>query len=1135
MSQTYCNDTPDTGIGFIASTQAPDTCTIADATAAGGDALSKMGTSIPTPFARLFLYKSAFSEVNRWETSAPGNHEFDGHAANGQPAVATSYHKLISEWLDMMEFVFHHGTDRDMQATAWTTADEARLCNSQNAAHKKLGQALRANRKATLDGATTIHIFRYNGIIAGGTSPFTIVYASPNWRRDAAQAGVGLARGGGGNLFDDNVVPLYRRDQDFRRYLYRIRAAHAAAAGDGKALLADDLAKYIELTLHHYEPNLPQPLPEPPAAEYDDPANYDNVKDDRQGNIVVKGLALKAYKTVAGAVMGSDYMMRPTATRYKTENVDGATVEVPAPLVLTQQGNDGTHYWKGAKWDPATVIPPNQPYELTLREVPGSHNDFYPFVTADDLLEEKIVRVSYNINSQRYHTGSAHHTQFLLPVRRRLFQFFNIDDLDSLLTLAYDKDTDTVTVRLTIPVHGPRPVEITRTYAKADFIVCDAKNQMFNVAVFPFYRIEGSKVPNANVYEVMLGYAGADKSLAFYNISSLETPIEADGVQRMYATPYTLHYSLHEAFDLMELHVNGTRALLVPKMTRKKLGALTAQYTFCVDFGTTNTHVAYASKQSGIMPADVKDFDITAADGQTVLLNAYTDTPEDGMGDKALQTPLAREMPPTRLGQEQHAQMPIRTVTCETPNYSTAKIESKLFANVNIGFNYTRELTATKVCRYASNIKWPKRGDTKGPDRIQEFFRQLVWMMKNKAVLGDAAPDFKLVWTFPQAMRSSLQTKYKQYWAEARRSVGAVAQGINAEALNQSALESVAPYYSFLREMYGDTYANIDIGGGTSDLIYIDPNPKMGKKKVYSAKFAADDLWGDGFGTAHSKQNGILAAYRDSPIFAGLASTKRDNFKNFMDSTAQSSADGISFLFADDEYLFAQFLDGHRDFKRLLFAHASATIYYLALCMLRDNTCLNPPTRLSFTGMGSKYLHLLGDEATIGELASRILRYRLGKENVEMEQDVTVLFAPQPKRITAEGGVLLTSQGGIAADKSLVYGFKDEQVPEKATWQLPIDDIDKKKQAVMDEYDIFLALFEDPDIKSLMNEMEVNTLGLAELLAKYKDSSFTQAANEFKTLKAAGAGDNVSEPMFFWPLKGAIFQAGREIAAGMKK
>lgn len=1094
MSQTYCNDTPDTGIGFIASTQAPDTCTIADATAAGGDALSKM----------------------------------------------TSYHKLISEWLDMMEFVFHHGTDREMQATAWTTADEALLCNSQNAAHKRLGQALRANRKATLDGATTIHIFRYNGIIAGGTSPFTIVYASPNWRRDAAQAGVGLARGGGGNLFDDNVVPLYRRDQDFRRYLYRIRAAHAAAVaagGDSAALFAKDLATYIQLTRDRYEKNLPQPLPEPPAAEYDDPANYDNVKDDRQGNIVVKGLALKAYKTVAGAVMGSDYMMRPTATRYKTENVDGATVEVPAPLVLTQQGNDGTHYWKGAQWDPATVIPAHQPYALTLREVPGSHNDFYPFVTADDLLEEKIVRVSYNINSQRYHTGSAHHTQFLLPVRRRLFQFFNIDDLDSLLTLAYDKETDAVTVRLTIPVHGPRPVEMTRTYAAADIIDCRADNQMFNVAVFPFYRIEGSKVPNANVYEVMLGYAGTDKALAFYNISSLETPIQAAGQARMHATPRTLHYSLHEAFDLMELHVDGARALLVPKMDRKRLAELTEQYTFCVDFGTTNTHVAYAVNKLGvIMPADVKDFDITAADGQTVLLNAYTDTPEDGMGDKALQTPLAREMPPTRLGQEQHAQMPIRTVTCETPNYSTAKIESKLFANVNIGFNYTRELTATKVCRYASNIKWPKRGDTKGPDRIQEFFRQLVWMMKNKAVLGGATPDFKLVWTFPQAMSNNLVSDYTAYWQQAREDVGAVATGAGAASLNQSALESVAPYYSFLKNMLGgDIYANIDIGGGTSDLIYIDPNPKMGKKKVYSAKFAADDLWGDGLGTQTRNQNGFLAAYLQSPYFLGLAETERGNFENFKENTAQGSADCISFLFGGKKWKFDQFLKQDKELMRLLLAHVSATIYYLALCMIRDKTYFRLPKKLSFTGMGSKYVNLLGREQAIGRLASHILRYRLNKEDDVEMSDIEVLFAQKPKRVTAEGGVLLTTQDSISADKSLVYGFQDEQMP-RAGWKLPIDDIDGKKQAVMDEFDTFLGLFDDPDFQQdVLAETGVNTIGLKDILATYADNSFDQVATAHQKDKAAKTAITVDAPMFFWPLKDAIFQASKVMAAGAKK
>lgn len=63
-------------------------------TVGSGIALSKMGTSIPTPFARVFLFKTAFEMVNGSPDGADDN---------------SAYGKLVSECLDFLEFIYGYG------------------------------------------------------------------------------------------------------------------------------------------------------------------------------------------------------------------------------------------------------------------------------------------------------------------------------------------------------------------------------------------------------------------------------------------------------------------------------------------------------------------------------------------------------------------------------------------------------------------------------------------------------------------------------------------------------------------------------------------------------------------------------------------------------------------------------------------------------------------------------------------------------------------------------------------------------------------------------------------------------------------------------------------------------------------
>ena len=68
--------------------------------------LNKIGSSMPSPVARLFLFQAAIEEINSLE----GQTAYKGKAHNnitdseGKPEL-TPYHYLVSEMLDMLEFI----------------------------------------------------------------------------------------------------------------------------------------------------------------------------------------------------------------------------------------------------------------------------------------------------------------------------------------------------------------------------------------------------------------------------------------------------------------------------------------------------------------------------------------------------------------------------------------------------------------------------------------------------------------------------------------------------------------------------------------------------------------------------------------------------------------------------------------------------------------------------------------------------------------------------------------------------------------------------------------------------------------------------------------------------------------------
>lgn len=1088
-----------------------------------GDILNKMGTSIPTPYARLYLFDAAFKQINTYQANPDLHTVAHDGVYDGDKTVSTAYHYLVSECLDLLEFIFKYGDQTNFGVIEWDVEKE---CEKLRAAEynnqKELAESLLASYMDTSLGTfSKIYIFTWDGIIIGGTSPITLVYTSPNLRRLLKEKKqVNVFKGEQDNeLFNNSkATPLYKRSESFRKFMYTYWLL--------------ELSKIEELRKTNFYTYINNSW-----AVYDK-----NINIDRNNPLLEK---VKPLEATAGVIKTAnvnlycshnifdpstcDYIIQPTVDIYKVEKIGDENNVVLAPAVLTQNGLDGKRYAPRC-WNRASDIIPDvlKPY-LTERKLPGT-TFTYPYVTVDDFLAEKLIEVSYIIRKEMFHTGARADTTHLLPLKKEFFKFFKVSDIDRMVVVSTDHETGNVTVEVNVPISGGN-ITLKKVYKKEDKVDCYAETYTFNLAVFPSYKLPVDNVDN-NMYNIILGTTVSSLNLDFYKIEDLSKAKDdqkINGVQDVLRTTVsgfeTRHIRVPSAFDILELSVQDEtgvyKGVIIPKF--KLAPNITQQFTFCVDFGTTNTHVSYVNKPVGgaarvVTAGDIKRFDYSQDDTQIMLLNKGN---VFGYSTK-FKAFLQREFVPLELGTG--INYPMRTTSWEI---NTVVAALDMFHNMNIGFNYDKELSEGNLPgQYKTNIKWAK--DVLARGRMKEYFKQLLWMMKSKSVLNGGGADFNVVATYPQSMSVREAGDFKNAWNEARGVVGAQIE-VKFE------FESVAPYYSFLNDLkYGQPYMNLDIGGGTTDILHVRPCPgRQDQTAIFSAIFAANDIWGDGCNDANDpKENGFVAYYLQSKEFGKLNEVKKTELKSVCDN-ASSSSDIISYLFFHDKDKdtptdFSQAIRDSHEMMKVPILHFSSLMYYVAFVL--DLAELKIPRAITFTGMGSKYIQLItNDEQALGILISNIFAYygRSVENDDLVNAKVEVKFASEPKLVTASGGLIMNSRAQkLIPEPCLCHGYHEENYGTSVHYR----DVENYKNSVVEEFELFAKMFDDPSIAKAFSKLGYPLVQkfdkeLMDLVASSFDLMIEQTSDE------ALKGFTVEDPMFFWPLKETLYQLSKKYAS----
>lgn len=653
-----------------------DTTKIKDQSIISETALNKMATSIPTPFARLFLYDTAFKELNARE------HDDKGKAYVASEGEATLYHHLAAECLDLLEFIFEYGNDRSFTINEWVVNADTRLLGADTfdpnddsvggieKKHAKLGKALSdAITNTTLEVASKIYLFKWDGVVVGGTSPYTLVYVSPNWRRKMTAAGLEFHGAAGNQLFapvqpKSKVFSLSERSADFRKYLYCLQGGYGNEFNVGKPL--SNFAKYLSETRANYDgkTNVGRVLIQEYTA-IQRTGFSQHLTDDytplkrtsgRLAQNEVNVLAIPFFVKKFEIFKDSAYQIEPSVEELPVEkNSRGEAVDMKdqLPLVLSRAALNGSYWWN-TPYKPEFLpsVPQDEYYERTLPGVAGRPK--YPYLTECDFFEDKIMYVGYTLNTKRFKTCFSGDSPFLLPLKPVFFKYFKTEDLDRLVKVIPTEGPvyASVEVNITIPVQGGE-VKFSKTYRKAKGEYVDFPTEgAFKLGIFPFYAYRGED-SRYNFYKILMART-CEVALEFYKnnfVSPLSNTVATSPkIRTSHNKAITEYYTLGTPLDKDSAGADGTftairvvkdgiGGMIVPMF--QKAETSTDKYVFCVDFGTANTNVAYAvtrydnvTGEHRVNGQDIKTLEFGMPSGsQPVMDNIVMLNAEDSEGN----------------------------------------------------------------------------------------------------------------------------------------------------------------------------------------------------------------------------------------------------------------------------------------------------------------------------------------------------------------------------------------------------------------------------------------------------------------------------------------------------------------------
>lgn len=1076
-------------------------------------------TSIPSPFARIDLIKTAFKEICKPDKRTRKI------ALDGQ----TIFHKMVSDSLDVAEIFFN--IDKytgKVEIIKWDPSLMlTELEQSSIAGHRYLADALKKymssdSKTYNFDKLKNIYLLNYlegpdELNIIGATSPATLFFSNAN---DLSY--VNDIFFGEDKPFDSEYQPLYKRDFEFIKYLFALRRSIPNFAG-----LFPEIEAYLNATYKAIEDqNKKNELNSVSAIALED---FDSIEvKDIQQNDLVEVLGYTLYKKAHRPVStSSDFVIK---TSKQSENL---------PLVLPiEAGNrySQLQYTTG-KWGNTNRAnyKETEP-DLGKRQLPFE-GSIHPYFTISDFLEDSIIKVPHTLNTANYFDAhikiDRSELAFLLPLKPLFFKYFTVEELRGNMQDGKPMVEmrllagDSVSITLRIPIKGAGNIsyiEYSRIYYNNSS--ADIQNNAGNITELKFTgfimpQIRFNNAADA-IYNISCIQASSAKiELTFYtDAEKISKPFKSCRNEDQEILIKAENYLVKgQNFDYIQVRSNTYSGLIVPIFKQQRN---VESYEFAIDLGTSNTHIEY--RKSGEAP---KVFSFTQRDRELCEMFIPQKNEYGYLEDLQAETELIeKDFIPGEIGNGDF-KFPTRTVlSCaKTVDWSKA-IDP--FTLVNLPFTYDKR-SDLSYNNLKYNIKWGIGEDMRV---MESYVRTLMLIIRNKVLLnnGDLSKT-KITWFYPISMAPKRLRRLRETWDEAYKEYF-------GDGVTNSMTESAAPIqYFFKRYSTATSLVNVDIGGGTTDIAFA-------KDKVInhvtSFRFASNALFENSFSTLDS-HNGIVDYHKGNIIKLLEEKSLSELIRVFNSTNNEHPSNMASFLFGlkdnslpravginDKAINFNYLLQEDEDFKIVFIVFYTSIIYHIA--QITKSLGLDVPRHISFSGNGSKVIRVITtDSKILAKYTKLVFEKVLGKpygkelELLGLEKD------SNPKDSTCKGGLIGVEEED-SRDKTLVFKSDCTGIVSNMDTYATITDAYKDKTVKAVEaffrflfVDMNNAFNFDKNFGVKMSSFKVAQEAAAKDLATFLDKGIKQRMEETE------ADDVIEETFFYYPIKGVLQSMSTEI------
>ena len=1082
----------------------------------GADANREI-TSIPSPFARIDLVNTAFKQVS--EIGLEGD---------------SIFHKMVSDALDVGEIFFNYERfENDVEIIVWDKINDLEnLIKSNNKSHKTLGETYRLYleqdaKQNNFDELNRIYLLNYkkHGLkIIGATSPVTLFFTSANNLEigDAFTIGKDV-------LFDEEYCPLFKRDIEYIKYLFSLRLSIPNFATKFRNL--DEYLDKAYKLLSQSQRDIINSL------DGDSINNFDSLSINGGNEVEVLGYTLRKAPSPIDKIRQSDFKI------FTNRNISG---EIPLALpndIFTKELTYVTDTW--SKDFKAPILDEDP---LEKRMLP--HNGLkYPYLTVSDLLEDYIIEAEFPINKEYFFTGYLNEGKYLLPIKPLFFDYFDADFLlkkikgQNVFELKeYDKNMVEAILRL--PIQKNEFIEFRRRYYRG--VQTDFTNNLeieknkgviienrINLAVTPFYKFPNKDLAEYNVslYEAERNpmFDDAKFELAFYRNGGekINTTTPYQRISKKEDIMNLYNYTVESNIGRIDVNNSYTGAVLIPLM--EEING-TEQFTFAIDFGTTNSHIEY-STLSNPTP---KPFEIDT--DNVYMIGTLVENPHEIYANKFIHDLFPRKIKKTvSLNEQSKYYFPQKTSLVYN-NSLNFNHDTGAFRTFSIPFKYGIE-SFTTYETVSTNLKWDL---TEGNDtKVKGFFEQILKMIRNKVALNNGAIEkTRIVWSYPASMQPYLLNRMRTDWEEL------VTKHFGSIELKE-VCESLTPFYYYLKLEGVDAnlkpIVSMDIGGKTTDIaIYKGKKPTL----FTSYQFAGDALFGDNY-NRNININAYINKYHDTLKGIIDAADEKDEFINYnvysrilkdIKSTGKSTDLIDTYFKLIDSYAlnklevdFSKILRNDKQLSSIFFIFTIANIYHLSKIFKEKG--IKSPGLLNFAGNGAKILNLLDNSSSkksLSLLINRVFKDVLREENV----NVTIKLPDYSKEVSAKGGTFIF-ESGLVEDFSIneiKYVYQAEGENEECTYAEGQKLIEKVLKEFYQFLDYLENLVKDENISGLFY-IDKNTLKTAlEFLRENAEQKLLQGYELRKESLSEDLSEaKINETLFFYPLVGSLGEIAYDI------